>query len=246
MHTDPTPNVTIDELISYAQTFSDKFVQTLEGESEKKIANYERRVKASLPQFYREYLERMGRCDNSVFSSTEVCTKLERLQEFMDEEIDTGEDQIAPGCILIGLGASAVEQIWMDAASPHAIHEGSLGEKLSLWSDSFAKLLFRNVFVQYHFRKLHYSQVYSILPKFNLIKEFKPMIGEFDAKSLWFSDRVCICAEGPRFALVLHQLQPTHGTDGVWVRVSSNHSSEIERVVTSLHEKLKVTLQRTA
>lgn len=246
MDIDLSPHANIDAVISYAQTWSEHFSQSLQGESEATIAAYEHHIGCCLPAFYRGYLERMGRSDHGLFSSAEIRTNLALLQEFLEKEITTGEDQIAPGCILIGLGAAAVEQVWMDAAPPHAVFEGSLGEKINLWADSFVKLLFRDVFLQYHFKRFAHSQTYATWSNPGLVRRATSGIAALAAEALWFSDQVCLCAEGPGYSLVVYQLQPTQGAAGVWVRISSHRLREIERIALWINQHLHVTLHRTA
>lgn len=244
MQTRPAEDITIEDLVGYAQSLSKKLAASFIGESEAAITSYERTTRSTLPEFYRGYLKRMGRCDGRIFSSQEIRPQIATLQKFFIEEILESEDQIPPDCILIGLGAAAVEQVWMETTAAHAVYEGSGGVRMNLWSESFRKLLFRNVYMQH--RHLHFpnTRVYSTFPAAGLLDRALSVIETIKAQSLWFSDRVCICAENSQVSLVLQQIQPVQGTGGLFIRISCQVSGNIDKAVLLLNEQLRVALHR--
>ena len=234
------------QFLEYVTSFAPEFPRYIRGASPAQIAELERLAGRELPPSYKNFLAAMGENDGGLSLLFDGTMNIEDVLAYYREEIITGIFPPPPDAILIGIEGVSTPSIALDCRAPGEPPVMFVdGQKYTnLFAGSLDKLLFNTAFSKYVLSRfpweVNYVASFNAVGKRDLTPIMPDLARECGLQPLWFSDRVCCCAENADAGACLTQYEG----QGPSARIAGNLRSEVGRIGAIIAHRLGLRLDK--
>lgn len=181
--------------IEFVSQYDPNFPYKIQGASDSEITRFEQLIGRPLPTFCRDYLSRMGHEHGGIDigrndAKTDIGTLIKYYEECEGEEVP-------PESIIIVADGYLISQVSLQCnGSDEPKVNFSDGEEIeSLYVESLEKLLYRMIYMKYHFKSFPFAACYVGSMKANRAEPARELALELGFKPHWFSDVIALCAD---------------------------------------------------
>lgn len=231
----------IQAFIDYATRYHRAFSNQIQGATASEIEALQALVARRLPEFYRQFLSRMGRHDGGLDLGAGASTAIRDVIEYYSEIVRLGEQEVAlpPRCIVIGVSGLDVPELSLlhdNDHEPRVVSTSGRQIKHPI-AASLERLLYRTAFIDFHSGAHANAVAYyanhapEIWDRARTLAEGEGFQGE------WFSDDWSFCGERNETLIAMTLIDEKN----VWIRLSSHHSEAVLTIGKRFQESFELT-----
>ena len=232
------------QFLEYVTGFDSEFPKRIRGASAMQIVELERLAGRELPVSYKNFLMTMGENDGGLCLTFDGTTNIEDVLTYYREEVATGNFPPPPDSVLIGFGLSEVFALDCRASGEPPVMFVDGDTYTRLFAGSLDSLLFNTAFNQYAMSwfpwEVNYVASFADIGERDCTPIMPNLARECGLEPLWFSDRVCCCAERLDVRACLTQYEG----QGISARIAGHDRSEVARIGAIIQQRLGLRLDK--